>query len=354
MTTKADPSERVAEWFDLQGVGCHALGSKFYGRLCQLMAADARAGGPVFRLLEPHASEPFEQVYQLRVLGGLHRIVLEGRAPELAAHYPTSGGDGDADAVWPAFLALVAVRPPEVLDALTHPVQTNEVGRSSALVGGFLTLARDTSLPLRVLEVGSSAGLNLRFDHYRYEQDGAGFGPADSPVRFVDRWRLGTPPFDAPLVVAERAGCDRDPIDPTTEEGRLALLSYVWPDQGERFHLLEGALDVARRVPAPIARADLVDWLGEQLATPRPGVLTVVFHSIVWQYLPDEKRDAVRRVLDEAGARASEDAPLAWLRLEPRPPSLGTPEVRLTQWPGGAERRLATATFHAGPVHWEG
>jgi hypothetical protein len=293
-------------------------------------------------------------VYPLRVLGGLHRIVLEGRAPELGARYPTVDGDGDADAMWPAFLALVAARPPEVLDALTHPVQTNEVGRSSALVGGFLTVARETGLPLRVLEVGSSAGLNLRFDHYRYESDGAGFGPADSPVRFVDRWPAGVPPFDAPLVVAERAGCDRDPIDPTTEAGRLTLLSYVWPDQDERFHLLERALDVARAVPAEVTRADLVDWMGERLAVAVPGLATVVFHSIVWQYLPDEARDAVRRILDEAGGRASADAPLAWLRLEPRPPSLGTPELRLTQWPGGGERVLATATFHAGPVNWTG
>ena len=349
-----DPREAVAEWFDVQAIGCHALGSSFYGALCEQMATDARAGGTVFELLRAHAAAPFDQVYQLRVLGGVHRIVLEGRAPALARHYPTTGGDGDAAAVWPALAALLAERPVEVLDALTHPVQTNEVGRSAALVGGFLTVAAATGLPLRLLELGSSAGLNLRFDHFRYEQDGTGFGPVDAPVRFRDRWPDGPPPFEVPLEVAEREGCDRDPIDPTTADGRLTLLSYTWPDQAERFQLLEGALDVARVVPARVERADLVDWLGRQLAVVRRGIATVVFHSIVWQYLSDDTRDDVRHRFAEAGGRATNDAPLAWLRLEPRPPSVGTPELRLTLWPGGEERLLATASFHAGPVNWLG
>jgi hypothetical protein len=37
------------------------------------------------------------------------------------------------------------------------------------LIGGFLRVAAMTRRPLRLLEVGSSAGLNLRWDHYRYE-----------------------------------------------------------------------------------------------------------------------------------------------------------------------------------------
>jgi hypothetical protein len=303
-----DPRESVAQWFVLQAIGCHALGSPFYGTLCELMAADARVGGPVFDVLGPHAAETFERVYQLRLMGGIHRIVLEGRAPELARHYPSVGGDGDIRAAWPTIRDLIAAQPPEVRDELTHPVQTNEVFRSTALLGGFLLVARDTGLPLRVLELGSSAGLNLRFDHYRYEQAGAAFGPAGSPVRFVDPWSGAMPP-----------------------------------------------LDVARTVGAPIDRADLVDWLDVQLAEPRAGCATVVFHSIVWQYLTDDVRTAARARIESAGSMATADAPLAWLRLEPSGTGrIGKPELWLTQWPGGDERLLATASFQVGPVDWRG
>ena len=105
---------------------------------------------------------------------------------------------------------------------------------------------KDTGLPLRVLELGASAGLNLHFDRYRYEQDGKAYGPEDSPVRFTDHWLQGVPPFETPMEVAERGGCDFAPIDPTTDEGRLSLLSYMFPDQMPRYELLREALDVAR------------------------------------------------------------------------------------------------------------
>jgi hypothetical protein len=54
--------------------------------------------------------------------------------------------------------------------------------------------------------------------------------------------------------------------------------------------------------------------------------------------------------MEEAGERASGSAPFAWLRMEAGPGLLT--EVRLTQWPGGRERLLATAGYHGEPVRW--
>ena len=34
----------------------------------------------------------------LQLMGAVHRLVLEGRAPELARFYPSAGGTPDADA----------------------------------------------------------------------------------------------------------------------------------------------------------------------------------------------------------------------------------------------------------------
>ena len=241
-----------------------------------------------------------------------------------------------------------------IRDALTRPPQTNEVGRSAALVGGFLVVARDTGLPLRVLEVGSSAGLNLRFDRYWYESDGTGYGDAASPVRFAGLWEQGQPPFGVPITITDRRGCDRDPIDARTEDGRLTLLSYVWPGQAERFTMLRAALDVARDVPVAIDRAGIPDWLALQLEQPAPDRATVVFHSIVWQYLTDDERANGRGgVGDRRRARDDRDAPLAWLRLEPSADLTHT-ELRVTTWPAGEERLLARCHYHLGPMQWVG
>jgi hypothetical protein len=327
------------------------MGAPFYGELLERMADDVTAGGPVGRFLADQRDSTYEEEVPLRFLGGVHRLVLAGQARELAARFPSVGGDGDAATAWPALLAAMDAHAGAIRDALTRPPQTNEVGRSAALVGGFLVVAHDTGLPLRVLEVGSSAGLNLRFDRYWYESDGIAYGDAASPVRFTGLWEEGRPPFDAPITIAERRGCDRYPIDAGTEDGRLTLLSYVWPGQTERFSMLRAALDVARDVPVAIDRAAIPDWLGRQLAEPVAERATVVFHSIVWQYLTDDERASAEAALGKAGGRATNDAPLAWLRLEPSADLTHT-ELRVTSWPGGDERLLARCHYHLGPVHW--
>jgi hypothetical protein len=331
-------------------LACNSMGSPFYAALLERMGEDVAVGGPIGRFLADQLDSSYEDAVPLRFLGGVHRLVLAGQAPDLAARFPSVGGDGDAAKAWPAMLSAVDAHADAIRDALTRPPQTNEVGRSAALVGGFLVVARETALPLRVLEVGSSAGLNLRFDRYWYESDGVSYGDPASPVRFTGLWAEGQPPFDAPITIAERRGCDRDPID-AGEGGRLTLLSYVWPGQTERFTMLRAALDVARDVPVAIDRADIPTWLARQLGEPVPDRATVVFHSIVWQYLTDDERATAEALLASAGDRATTDAPLAWLRLEPSPDLTHT-ELRVTAWPGGEDRLLARGHYHLGPVQW--
>src|SRR4051794_3689229 len=344
--------ERLAEFLELESVGCELYGSRFYRDLERRMAEDVRAGGVVWDVLEPFAHEHPRAAYTLRLLGGVHRMVLCGDAPELAKHYPSTGGDGDVDAVWPAFAALLAASPPAVEDALRRPPQTNEVGRTGALVPGMLVVATETGLPLRIREIGSSAGLNLRIDQYWFGQDGAGWGRADSPVRLPAPWGPAVPPFSTPAVIADRRGCDRDPIDATSEDAGLTLLSYVWPGQEQRFVLLRAALDIARETPVAIDQAEAASWVEAQLAERVPGTATVLYHSVVWQYLDAETRSRVTGALEAAGARATNHDPVAWLRLEPTPEAYIPAELRLTLWPGGEERLLATSGFHGGAVNW--
>ena len=149
----------------------------------------------------------------------------------------------------------------------------------------------------------------------------------------------------------ERGGCDPLPLDPSSPDGQLTLLSYLWADQRERIALLRGALEVARRVPAAVDASGAPAWLAARLTAPAPGVASIVFHSIVMQYLSTADRRRVASLLAEAGGRATGRAPLAWLRMEPGGEQA---EVRLTLWPGGSERLIASAGFHGRPVRWLG
>lgn len=338
----------VAE-LEYQAAGCAEIGSPLYAHLLDHLAADARSRGIAWEILEAHAEEPPFTALALRLMAAVHRLVLTGRVPGLMRHYPAAGGDLGLDGAWEAFLAVLREHRDEVREGTSRPCQTNEPARAAALLGGFLSVARDTGLPLRILEVGASAGLNLRWDQFRYVDGSNSWGPADSPVVFDGIFETA-PPLDVAATVIERRGCDPSPQDPVADETRLNLRASAWPDQLERFTALEGALKVARRVPAEIDRADGAAWVQMQLAAPRPGVATVVYHSIVLQYLTEDGRRRLRDVLAEAGERATPDAPLAWLSMEPG--GSGRAHVNLSTWPGGGKRLVAEAGYHGRPVRW--
>jgi hypothetical protein len=330
-----------AEW-------CHKLGSPLYGELLRRAADDADAGGPVAQVLEGREDDPLESMLQLRFMGAVHRLALAGRAPALAAVYPSCGGSGAMTSAWPAFRAAVAENLTDLPELVRKPVQTNEVGRSRALILGFLTLAASTGLPLRLLELGSSAGLNLRWDGFHYSSGGFTFGPAGSPVRFADYAEGSFPSLPGHVRIAERSGCDAAPVT-LDADGGLTLRSYLWPDQLDRLSVLDGALQVAAGIPVSVERSGAADWLERRLAEPAEGACTVVFHSIVMQYVDAAERERVASLLAEAGARATESAPLARLMLEP---GGELADLRLTVWPGGEERLLAQAGYHGVPVRW--
>ncbi|GAC1537737.1 MAG: DUF2332 domain-containing protein [Acidimicrobiales bacterium] len=344
-----------------QAAMCSDLGSPLYGHLLERAADDIEGEGPVWRCIEPIAGLPGGALVALRFMGAFHHLALDGHAPALAAHYPSCGGDGDTPAAWAALRDLVeeVAGTERVAALLARGVQTNEVGRAAALLGGFLGVASRTRLPMRLLEIGTSAGLNLRWDRFRYVARDQVWGPPQSPVDQGDPWVGGNTPSLVPreseLEIAARYGCDLAPVDPTTDSGRTTLLCYVWPDMERRFRLLAGACDVAATTPAQVDASTVEDWLPARLAEPSPGAATVVFHSVFMQYLTPEARASVVAAITAAGEESSEAAPLAWLRLEP-PGLLGPTdfEVRLTTWPGGDERFLATAHPHGAWVRWDG
>ncbi len=335
-----------------QAAQCASAGSPLTAALLTGAADDWVAGGVVRELLAPYEHDPSGSVLSLRFAGALHRLVLERRAPELALYYPSVGGTAAPSGLWPVAERAVAEHLEELRELVTRPVQTNEVGRSAALYGALLLLDG----PLRLLEIGASAGLNLRCDAFAYDL-GAGevLGDARSPVRLERPWEGSWPTGPAPQIV-DRAGCDPGPLDPTSTEDRLTLTSYVWADQVPRLERLRGALQVAERVPARVERAGALEFLLRELAVPAPGVTTVVWHSVVWQYVAPEERAAVDALLARAGTAATEAAPLVRVSLEPERVGGGDVafRVHVQRWPTGERVQVADALGHGPPVLWNG
>jgi hypothetical protein len=340
------PESNVVASLRTQAEWCKVLGSNLYTFLLEQAAVDVARGGPCWDVLR--AQDPGAAL-ALRFMGAVHRLVLSGMAPQLARHYPSVQGTPEPAACWAAFRNTVSSHAELLREWTGRPVQTNEVSRCAALLGGFLLVARETNLPLRLLEIGSSAGLNLRWDHYFYEAGGAQWGDPASPVHLTGAFAAGSPPLDVAASVMERRGCDLSPVNPESDEGKLTLLSFVWADQESRLAALRGALDMARTVQAPVDKADAAAWLDHHLSHSSAGVATVVFHSIVAQYMSEASQKEFAAVLRKAGDAATQTAPLAWLRMEPGGDQA---EVRLTICPEGEERLLATTSFHGRDIRW--
>ena len=367
MSHAYDDSPGLAPLFARQSRAAEAHGSLLYADLCRAASLDLAGDGRLRDLLAPWREARAGDMLPLRVLGAAHRLVLERRAPALALWFPSVGGHAPMDAAgrdacFTAWVDSLVAHADRLPDLLASPPQTNDPGRAASLAGVLHLVDDAWHLPVRLHELGTSAGLNLRADLVRITWPGGAVGPPASPLVLDGAW-VGTPmpPRHDPLVV-ERVGCDLEPVDVSTTDGRLHLTSFVWPDQSERFERLRAAFALADRVPAEVVRRDLVSHL--RALRPQPGTVLVVWHSSTWMYLDAEQRAAASDAFDELAARATDEAPVVHVAREFLGDRLDTGFAVVTRWwpappshvsagiAAGSEIQHADTPAHGLPVTW--
>jgi hypothetical protein len=330
--------------FRIQEFYCRQMDAPIYARLCIAIAdgltRDSRTGA---RILD-WPGEPTRDALPLRFIGGLHALVQGGKDEELAAVF--RGEIIDQDAIATALNNALVRHDEELLPWLDGPPQTNEPGRSAALMLGLMEIARRHGPKIEVLEIGSSAGLNLLIDRYAFDLGGVKIGPAGAPVTIAPEWQ-GEPPASVPIDIVSVRGCDVQPLDATDPAVEARLAAYVWAETPARAERLRGAIAMQRERGVDLVRADAADWIEARLAEPQTaGVTRVLMHSVVWQYLPEEVANRVRAAMAAAGDRATAERPLGWVMMEPDR-NLGKQVVRAKSWPGHGEWQiLATAHAH--------
>lgn len=283
----------------------------------------------------------------LRLAGGLHALARKGECPLLTALYASK----DAEQAHAAVGEALAKHDAFLWPWLDGPPQTNETGRSAAIYAGLMTASARFGLPFELLELGSSAGLNLNLSRFGYDLGGMRAGDPESPVRIAPDWH-GAPPPDAPVEILSARGVDIAPLDPTDPAIAERLIAYAWADQPARLARLEGALKIAVAHPPRIDRGDAGEWLEQRLAEPqREGVVRAVFHTIMLQYVSPETRARIDAALAKAGAEATETRPLVRISMEAEGEK-GIPALRLRTWPGGEDRLLAHVHPHGASLRW--
>jgi hypothetical protein len=314
-------------------------------------------------LLSLLSGTPLPQRRPLLLLAAVHFLLLSGTEHPLAAFYDTvaivrgiPSGRPPADGVAAAFADFCHLYRADIERlVVTRATQTNEVGRCSALLPGLCLIAAEYEWhePLSLLDLGTSAGLNLLFDDYAYtyrSAEGAAVrsaGASDSAVVLECSARDDVtclPELRSP-VMAERVGLDLSPVDPFSDDEARWLLACQWPDNPARFGRLRAALANVRAVAHPprLERGDMLTDLPRVAASMAADGPLVVFHSWVAAYLSEREQQS----LTEQVAGLDLQRPVHHLYCESpfETPGLPTPPSPATR--EGPD--LATTLVHIGP-----
>ena len=342
----------LQEAFRDQAFTCTKMGSPFMGRLLTILADHWDTATPLGQAMALYEGDigPAGHSLPLRIAGGLHALVLQAKDPSLAAVYPPNTVADDE--LRAHVIRALAKHEKFLLNWTKLPPQTNEVRRSAALIAMAQMALSKFDKPVWLSELGASAGLNLVWDHFALEVGGTRFGPEDAVVSLTPEWEGPLPPR-ATARIAGRAGVDLNPLSPQDPEALLRMCSYLWADQPDRIERTRAAARVQTTV---VDKGDAIDWLAARLAQAPLGHMHIIQHTVAWQYFPTEAQDRGTALIEAAGARATEDSPVAWMQMETDGDKTGQVGAALTLrlWPGDLTFSLGRADFHGRWVKWTG
>ena len=332
----------IVSHFQNQANACRNMGSPFTATLCEHLIDHLNAETKTGYRIENWPDDPVADALALRLCGALHSIVIREPKTPLGRLYP--------DGIHPDFDTILASTIKTHDDYLSSwldlPPQTNETGRASALLPGLLQISRQTQQPIQLVEIGSSAGLNLQLHQFFYRYNQQNWGNPNSPVILNPEVSGDIPDLEGLLTITSTTGCDISPLDTRDQQAQLRLRSYVWPDQQHRVDRLNGAIQLALQTPPELLAMDAADFVETQLANRTSNNAFVVMHSIVWQYLPHQTQRRIEDALHKFGSIADHSNPIFWLRLEGVGDKEPGASLMLDTWPNHETITLARSCFH--------
>ncbi|MFC4292443.1 DUF2332 domain-containing protein [Sphingorhabdus arenilitoris] len=323
-------------------------------RICEAQLALLNGDSRTAERLRNWPGKLLADAVPLRLAGGLHYLHLTGAEDRLLPIYREEITDQQQiDAI---VADIVADHDAALLPWFDGPPQTNEAGRSASFMAALKWLSSQGLPPhFEMNELGASAGINTMMDRYHYDLCGVTAGPTDSPMHIKPEWRGPAPP-QAPVEIVSIQGCDQNPVDLSDADAALRVKSYVWPENKDRIARMDAAITLAAARAPDVVKADAADWTDMRLSDPQAaGISRVVHHSIVWQYIPKDRRDRISAAMAAAGARATADKPLAWIMLETNRATFRH-ELTVRVWDGGNQNGevhlLGQAQAHGLWVEW--
>lgn len=242
------------------------------------------------------------------LFGAVHYLLLKKSDHQLCEFYPSIVPNPNMDKnPFPYFKDFCLTNREEILLIVKNKlVQTNEVRRCAYLYPIFCYIYQKTEKPLSLIEIGSSAGLQLLWDKYSYSYgDNEIYGNKESLVHLTSEVRNGNIPSDLSNIppVDYRLGIDLHISDLTNEEDYLWLKALIWPEHKDRLDNFEQSVMQFKMNPPQLREGDGVDMLNEYVEkVPKDSVLCI-FHTHVANQMPEDIKNEFLQKVDMIGSR---------------------------------------------------
>ena len=243
------------------------------------------------------------------LFGAVQYLLARDESDDLRCYYPVFAGEAQSHLeVYPSFRGFVLKHRQEIIALLrSRRVQTNEVRRCAYLFPAILLSAMHfPEKPIALVEIGTSAGLNLLPDQYRYSYgDAETYGKDRSPLHIQSSF-VGHKPSvlkSSFPKVFRRIGIDTDIVDPTIEDQVAWLMALIWPEHRERRKMLETALAIRLGFDLDLREGDGFMMINEIVDEIPEDIVPFIYHTHVANQIPEEARNSFVDQIHAMGQR---------------------------------------------------
>jgi hypothetical protein len=274
-----------------RGWARYADTSPLYQHLIEVVASDP----DLMDLLNMVVGSPRPNV----LLAGVQFLMFRDGGERLGDFYPSlTERPEDAAGVAGPFREFVMAHRDELAKiARTRHTQTNECRRCAALLPAIWSLPVSA---FHLIDVGTSAGLNLHLDRYRYLWGDVSWGEPSQVLLSTEN--RGAPVLPREIEVLTRTGLDLDPVDLANPDDRLWLEALIWPEHSERRRRLQAAIEIAMAHPTPMVAGDALKTLGPAIEALPGSEPVVVMNSFALNQLPPRHREQLATIIEEGRA----------------------------------------------------
>ena len=240
------------------------------------------------------------------LFGAVHYLLLKGKEHKLKDYYPSIVSNPKPfNGAFTSFKDFCLQYKTEIILLLQQRlVQTNEVRRCAYLYPVFSLIYKKTRKPLALIEIGTSAGLQLLWDMYSYSYGTSEvFGNKNSTLRITSEIIGENIPFlsSTPPPVSKRIGIDFNPVNLNDEDEELWLKALIWPEHKERRLLFENAASYMKKNRVDLVKGDGVRILNKYVdVMPRDSTICI-YHTHVANQMPLEVKELLLSTIHDIG-----------------------------------------------------